>query len=285
MRCHDEMMTAMTKSQRGFTLIEAIIVITITGIIAGMVAVFIRAPVQGYFDSARRAELTDTTDTAVRRISRDLHLALPNSVRVTQVGAAYYLEFLQTSGGGRYRADVDNNGAGDILDFTTTDSSFDVLGPPVSTVAGAQNLVVVYNLGISGADAYRGDNTSPISSIAGNNVKITARQFPFASPANRFQIISYPVSYVCAGVGTDASGNGTGTLTRYWNYSIQPSQPTSFAAGTPSALLAKNVSGCSFSYDAQVITQRAGLVSAWLQITQSGESVSLYHEVHVSNVP
>ena len=38
------MMTTMTKTQRGFTLIEAIIVITITGIIAGMVAVFIRAP-------------------------------------------------------------------------------------------------------------------------------------------------------------------------------------------------------------------------------------------------
>ena len=276
------MMIAMTKSQRGFTLIEAIIVITITGIIAGMVAVFIRAPVQGYFDSARRAELTDTTDTAVRRISRDLHLALPNSVRVS---GGNYLEFLQTSGGGRYRADVDNNGAGDILDFTTTDSSFDVLGPPVSTVAGAKNLVAVYNLGISGADAYRGDNTSPIGSIAGNNIKIAAWRFPFASPANRFQIISYPVSYVCAGVGTDASGNGTGTLTRYWNYSIQAHQPTSFPAGTPSALLAKNVSGCSFSYDAQVITQRAGLVSAWLRITQSNESVSLYHEVHVSNVP
>ncbi len=273
------MMTTMTKTQRGFTLIEAIIVITITGIIAGMVAVFIRAPVQGYFDSARRAELTDIADTAQRRISRDLHLALPNSVRVS---GGNYLEFLQTSGGGRYRAEVDNSGAGDILDFTTLDTSFDVLGPPVSTVPGAQNLVAVYNLGISGADAYQGDNTSPIST-AGSNVKIAAKQFPFASPANRFQIISYPVSYVCAGVGKDASGNGTGTLTRYWNYSITPNQPTSFT--TPGALLAKNVSGCNFNYDQQVITQRAGLVSAWLQITQSNESVSLYYEVHVSNVP
>lgn len=277
------MMTAMTKSQRGFTLIEAIIVITITGIIAGMVAVFIRAPVQGYFDSARRAELTDTTDTAVRRISRDLHLALPNSVRVS---GGNYLEFLQTSGGGRYRAAVDNGGSGNVLDFTQPTTTFDVLGPPVAMVPGAMNLVAVYNLGIPGADAYQQPavNTSAMTA-GGNTVTINSFQFPFASPANRFQIISYPVSYVCAGVGTDANGNGTGTLTRYWNYPIQASQPTSFAAGTPSALLAKNVSGCSFSYDAQVITQRAGLVAAWLQITQSGESVSLYHEVHVSNVP
>lgn len=275
------MTTAMTKSQRGFTLIEAIIVITITGIVAGMVAVFIRAPVQGYFDSARRAELTDIADTAQRRISRDLHLALPNSVRVS---GGNYLEFLQTSGGGRYRAAPDNSGGGNVLDFTQPTSTFDVLGPPVIKVPGEMNLVAVYNLGIPGADAYSAENTSPMST-GGNTVTITAFPFPFASPANRFQIVSYPVSYVCAGMGKDASGNGTGTLTRYWNYAITPKQPTSFPSGTPSALLAKNVSNCSFTYNPQVITQRAGLVSAWLQITQSNESVSLYYEVHVSNVP
>ena len=39
----------------GFTLVEAIMVIVITGILAGMVAVFIKAPVDGYVDSVRRA--------------------------------------------------------------------------------------------------------------------------------------------------------------------------------------------------------------------------------------
>ncbi len=283
------MMTAMTKSQRGFTLIEAIIVITITGIIAGMVAVFIRAPVQGYFDSARRAELTDSADTAVRRISRDLHLALPNSVRVTAGNQA--IEFLSTRTGGRYRAEL-GTGTEDILDFTQADTSFDLLGPPIVFMTGDQ--IVVYNLGIPGADAYTGntatsDNRRAYNGTVGtavSNVKISsANALPFASPGNRFQVVDTPVSYVCAGVGTDANGNGTGTLTRYWNYPIQPSPPTSFAVGTSSALLAMNVSACSFIYDPEVITQRAGLVSAWLQITQSGESVSLYHEVHVSNVP
>jgi hypothetical protein len=58
-----------------------IVVIVITGIIGGIVAVFLRMPVQGYVDSARRADMTDIADTALRRISRDLHSALPNSVR------------------------------------------------------------------------------------------------------------------------------------------------------------------------------------------------------------
>ena len=56
--------------QGGFTLIEAIMVITITGILAAIVAVFIRTPVDGYIDSVARAELTDAADTALRRIAR-----------------------------------------------------------------------------------------------------------------------------------------------------------------------------------------------------------------------
>ena len=268
-----------SQQQRGFTLVEAVIVIAITGIIAAMVAVFIQKPIQGYFDSARRAELTDIADTAVRRIARDLHLALPNSVRVTTSGAVTYLEFLQTSGGGRYRAAVDNAGAGNILDFTQTTTSFDVLGPPVATVVGEQNLMAVYNqgVGVTNADAYAGGNTTAINGIAGNTVSIASKLFPFASPAGRFQIISYPVTFVC-----DPAAQ---TLTRVWNYPIQAAQPTSFVAATSSALLAKNVTSCAFTYDANVITQRAGLVAMALQLTQSGESVNLYHEVHVSNVP
>jgi MSHA biogenesis protein MshO len=66
----------------GFTLIEAIIAIVITGILGSVVAVFINRPIQGYFDSVRRAELTDQADVALRRISRDIRLALPNSLRV-----------------------------------------------------------------------------------------------------------------------------------------------------------------------------------------------------------
>ena len=37
----------LPNNSRGFTLVEAIVVIVITGIIAGMVAVFIRSPVDG----------------------------------------------------------------------------------------------------------------------------------------------------------------------------------------------------------------------------------------------
>ena len=97
-------MTRPTNSLRGFTLIEMIMVIVITGVIAGMVAVFIKGPVDSYFDMARRAELTDIADTAMRRMTRDIRLALPNSLRNPAGGSDQCVEFMPTKSGGRYRA-------------------------------------------------------------------------------------------------------------------------------------------------------------------------------------
>ena len=145
---------------RGFTLVEAIIVIVLTGILAGAVAVFLVVPVTGYLDVARRAELTDIADTALRRIGRDLRLVLPNSIRVTAGNTA--IEFIPIKSAGRYRAD----GPGNFLDFSSAgDISFEVIGPGVDIEAN--DSIVIYNLGIAGADAYPpGLNRSDASTIS-----------------------------------------------------------------------------------------------------------------------
>jgi MSHA biogenesis protein MshO len=265
---------------RGVTLIEMIIVIAITAIIASAVAVFISRPVEGYADAARRAEMTDIADTALRRITRDLRTALPNSIRITEFPAAsgvFYLEYLQSSGGGRYRADVDSGGAGDILNFTAADASFDVIGT-MPTFAGGES-IVIYNLAASGAtaNAYVGDNRGAYSSNTPPTITLApAKQFPFPSPGKRFQVVDYAVTYAC--------NPGTGQLRRYWNYGIVDPQPTPPA--TPNnALLASYVAGCSFTYVTSGAAQRAGVVTLTLKIVESGESIQLFQQVHVSNVP
>jgi MSHA biogenesis protein MshO len=245
-------------SQRGFTLAEAVIVIAITGIIAAVVAVFIRKPIEGYFDSVRRSQLTDTADVALRRMGRDLRTALPNSVRVTSAGTTYTLQYLETTGGGRYRAAVTSTGTGNPLDFTAADSAFDVIGPAPTVATGS---VVVGNLGAgSGADAYSG-NSSALTSAAGSTINMTSILFPVESPSRRFQIVGSTITYVCTPA---ASG---GTLTR------------------GAALLASNVTGCTITYDASAAATRTGVVSLWLTLGKGGESVTLFHQVHVVNVP
>lgn len=53
---------------RGFTLVEVIVSIVILGIVAGIVALFIRAPVLGFTESSERAAALDEADLALRRI-------------------------------------------------------------------------------------------------------------------------------------------------------------------------------------------------------------------------
>ena len=295
---------AKHKHAGGFTLVEVIMVLTITAILAAGVAVFLRKPIGGYLDLARRTELSDIADTAVRRISRDLHLALPNSVRVVPTDASC-LEFIPTLNGGRYRADVDGTGGGNVFSTSAALSQLDVLGPlsPLNPVPILNDRVVVYNLGIAGADAYAGDNMAIVAAGTTTSLIIfnPAFQFPFASPGNRFHVISgseQSVFYVCVAaggvpVGIDATGNGNGILyrlTRTLN-AVAPTACPAIPLGTP--ILAQNLSTCQFIYANGVagVTERYGLVSMRLGITQKtqvandSDTVNIYHEVHVNNVP
>lgn len=261
----------------GFTLVELIMVIVITGIIGGMVAIFIKKPIDAYFDSARRAALTDVADTAVRRMSRDIRKALPNSVRTP---TSQCVEFIPTKTGGRYRADTNSTGLGDPLNFTAADSSFDMLSlnstlPDQQIITG--DVIAVYNLGAGINDAYVGNNTSAVSAITTGvlsgetNISINSKLFPLASGSNRFHVIPKDekvVAFVCSGGKLYRTASNTFTS----------------ACPTTGAILANNVSACSFVYNGSDL-QRNALVQLTVKFTDSDETVSLYHEVHVNNTP
>lgn len=264
----------MMKTIRGVTLIELIVVIAITGIIGAVVAVFIRRPVEGYVDAARRAALTDEADTALRRLTRDLRLALPNSVRVSGT----FIEYLETSGGGRYRAEIgtlvnENN----ILDFTATDTDgFNVLGPVPAMVSPDQ--IVVYNLYSTGttSNAYGTDNRAAFVSAVAPTVTMSSKQFPAPSPGKRFHVVTGPVTYGCVG----------SQLLRYWGYAYnEPQVAPPTGPGLNTAVLASNVSECQFVYDTSSASERMSTVSIVLQITRDGERVRMFQQAHVSNVP
>jgi len=274
-------MRSQRKFQPGFTLVEMIVVMVITGILGGIIAVFIKGPVQGYVDSARRADMTDIADTALSRFTRDARTSLPNSMRVW--GAIHgngscdgketcYFEFIPTTGGGRYS------------ETTSGVGYFAVLGPMPDFSSSSS--VVINNT--SPASVYSGgDVASNVTSAASTVTFASSFAFPSASPGGRFQVISTPVTYVCA---PDSSKPQNGTLIRYWGYPIQPAQPHTVAtlnglAAEQNAKLANNVSACHFTLPS------AGLVTLYLTISESGdsesvpESISLYATANVANLP
>lgn len=261
---------------RGVTLVELVVVIAITAIIGAVVAIFIRRPVEGYIDAARRAALTDQADTALRRMTRDLRQALPNSVRVS----AQFLEYIETTGGGRYRAETGTNGSGNnILDFTQSDlNGFDVLGPVPAFTTG--NEIVIYNLysdsAITTSNAYIGDNRAALT--GSGTIPIVPKLFPQPSPAKRFHVVSGPVSYGCTG----------GQLIRYSGYAYSATQATPPTGGT-AAVLTGNVGACQFIYTPGALSERMATVSIVLQLDGAAggtiESVRLFQQTQVSNVP
>ena len=272
------------RPENGFTVIELIMVIVIMGVIGGMVAVFMRSPIDAYFESARRAALTDVADTAVRRIARDVRKALPNSIRVP---SATCMEFIPTRTGGRYRKADLIPGDGTGLDFTANDTKFNMLGQNSLLPADQQiqpgDVVAIYNLGITGANAYAGDNTAVIAAggVANGaettitlNPRTPPSPFPFESGSNRFHVIPSEervVAYVCS------AGNLRRTATT-----------GSFASSCPATgpILATNVQSCEFKYSGSDLL-RNGLVQIELRISnaKNDEALSLYHEVHVNNSP
>ena len=303
----------------GFTLIEMILTMAITGILAGMVSVFISGPVVGYLGAAQRGELTDVADLTLRRLSREVSLALPNSLRVTASGGITYIEFIATSGGGAYNSESDTT-AGIPLNYsdatacttTPTNCQFAVAGPmPSNPAIVAGDYIVVYNLGqdasgnsYSPVDAYQCGavpvpancnmakvsatpataNNSTVTLVAGTgNINVFANQSPpLPSPSNRFHVVPGGVRATAFACPTAPA---IGAFNRYVNYGIYATAAAAITQMTTPALLANNAS-CTVSYTAAA-SQRNGLLSVTLTLsdTSGKESVSLMREIHLDNSP
>lgn len=280
---------------RGFTLVESIAVMVIMGIVATMLVVFIQLPVRSYANTVAMAAASDLADNAMRRMTRELRLALPNSVR--RSGSGNYIEFIETKAGLRYLGDDDiNTPGGTALSWDNAAAlSFTVVGglPTGRQAPVAGDSVVVYNLGDSQppGDAYNCAprcNRAQVGSVVAAASQINLTTNPFAaqtaagealmSPSKRFHLVTTPVTYGC--------NPTTGRLTRYWNYGWNASQVAPPVGGN-SAILAENLVSCDFSYTSMA-SQRSGLVGISLTFRVQNESksaITLQHQVHVDNTP
>jgi MSHA biogenesis protein MshO len=308
----------------GVTLVELIVVITITGIIAVVLGKFIVQPIQGFTDMTRRAELVDAAEMAMRQTARDIRQALPNSVRIDASGRV--LEILSTLDGARYRQRPGTATGGHPhppanpefrLQVPGNDANgFNIVGffqnitvPFSSTNVPAdcpyQCRLAIYNQGNVAADAYAdGDESTPVPAnyvitrpgqttftIADDGGGDEHQVLPGGGQSFRFRHDSDTNRvFIVSTPVTYICDTAAGTITRYSNYPIRTTQPTDPAiaplSGAQRAVLAQPVTACTFRYTPGTST-RFGIVSLDITVrdAQSGEQVRLLHQVHVDNSP
>ena len=296
----------MVRKASGFTIIEMIVVIVITSVLAGAIVQFILFPIETFKKTNSRAVLVDIAETAIQRLAFDIHNALPNSVRVgcASSGKNKCVEFLNITAAGRYRKFAQTaGGTGDILIGDDTDAdvandlTFDVLGPILSFNAGSYTAgddcldfsddvrcLFINPVRDAGSSDWKSDYLRTLNSYdnANNKLQFSGAVFTEHSPMQRFYIVDTPIKFVC--------DNNANTLTRYDNYDIQLLETNSQLNNLGSArdsLLANKVVDCNFSYtETSLDADRGnGLLTVEITLRDGSEKISLSQQISVLNRP
>jgi MSHA biogenesis protein MshO len=259
--------------------------------------------VDSYLATRSRADLVEQADGALRRMARDVRVAVPNSIRIPN---SQCFELLPSSSGGRYRMEPDTlNDSGPAcspgancsapLDTTQATSVFDVL-TALATPPAVGDVVVVANQ--APEQVYGGSNRAAVTAVSTpkpaygtQRISVASTQFPNGYDGGRFMVVPAaqgPVFYVCEGAdgSVDSQGNGRGKLWRLMAYGYNAAYPSACPSSTGAHLLASKVRRCQFAYDPnQGATQQNGFV--WLQIVlqRRGEKITLAYGAHVDNAP
>lgn len=283
--------------QRGFTLVELIIVMVLIGVIAGILALQIRPAMQSYLAIRQRANLTSQADTALRRIIADVRAAVPNSLRYMKDTQGQCIEFVPTKDGGRFRTAPDYGAdpaapSGKALERDSSSTTFNTLTSHDAGIKGDYLFIGnvngddVYNT----ANSWRIQNVEPTAKASDGKSLITlatAATLPAGYEGGRFVVIpagERAVTYTCTGQGTDADGTGKGVIYRVTGYAPSVAPPATCPTGA--AILVAKVSDCSFLYrESQGATQQSGYLQLRLGLAEGGEAARLTMGAHVENTP
>lgn len=288
---------------RGFTLVELVMVIALASVVAVMVSSVLSRPLEGFMAQSRRAELTDMAAIALNRMTRDIRLAVPNSLRQPDANT---LELMPIHAAGRYRASpLDSTDPAAVrYDPPRCPASgacfIEVIGPALdsSTVAGAR-WMVIYNLGagsvtnpVPGSNLWAHASPGVITPTGAGFAWVDAPvpglrlsgagsfAFAYASPQHRFYLAREVIGYRCMNAG-ESGGNGTGTLRRI---SAEEQRNPGDYPYAQAAILVGSVSRCRIEYSPATNTRNA-LVTIELGVRKGGEEVVLLQQVHVDNAP
>jgi MSHA biogenesis protein MshO len=249
-------MIGESRRGRGLTLIELIVALTVTAIVASFSITLIAAPPSALEASNRRASLRENATQAMAVVERSWRDALPNSLRFRSAAGVLAIEYLNVLDSAVLFRDDPAVPAAERLTIGVADNRFETLGdfPRLTKPLDSTALyIALHHSGAAGANAWA---MTDVISAPGSRVRIAvgsapgqaqvqltpAALFTAIGPSRRVYLLSGPVSYLC--------NRATGTLTRYSGYAIASSQAQRdsdaelMAAGAVRAVVASGVSNC-----------------------------------------
>ena len=277
--------------QSGFTVIEMVSVIVLLGILSAGVVHFIGDSTRIYVDNSRRSELTQQGRYAVERINREVRNALPGSVRASNNGATFCLEFMPVVAASSYINPVAGMPTQYVEVITHPDLVAGGFNGSLAAIYAIDNNSVygVASTSMAEINTISDENPAYPDDVAGDNLLTIAldapNNFPLDSPQQRVYIVNERVSYCAV----------DGLLTRYSAYgsagAAQPLPPNTAGFGGVEFTIAEHIrvadSGVVtvFEYTPGVLA-RTGVVHLDMRFRDdeaSAEWVRFSHEVFVRN--
>ena len=284
----------MINKKKGFTLIEMVVVITITAIIGGISSLIISRSLDAYASLDRRQKIQTSLRLVIERISRELRNALPNSLDISPEGKLFFIP-IKSSGryqnrrnGERLEIRANNNNQNDRFHVLSTNATLHL-------DANAGDWIVVNNL--NDQDVYAPyDVVNDFNNVRHKILSVTLnslwtiggtpyisdlvifdggnKRVPTHSPTRRFSVID----------------NNRQVALFYKEGSKLFRDTTTFDDPAPALatgnqrLLMENVTNCLFTkIDGTQSTPN--LLRIDLTVEIQGEKVQVVHEAQVFNVP
>jgi MSHA biogenesis protein MshO len=265
-----------SRAQRGFTLVELVIVIILLGIISAVLAPILTSNVTAYTETRARADLTARGRLALERLSRELHRAVPNSLRVVSGNT---IEFVTASSGGRY-VDRDDSliSAGSCpiarrfrTGFSLTQLCLLQADSPAPFVTG--DIVVIGNT--SPITLENSASRADIGAVSGSTPLWTVS----FSAAKTFNDASPGKHYTIADASHEVGQSGGALHWRRHDGIAAAEYDGAVDVSGADPLLIDGVSAIAYSYNAAA----DGMLKVELTLSDGGETVQLYEEIYVRN--
>ncbi len=250
-------------SSSGFTLIELIMVMVLLSIIGVMGGKFISQSFQGFADTQTRTEMYEEGKTALIRLEREIHVAIPNAISVSgsngeTISFGLIDETAMENIFGQY-TDADPTGTTAITDQTAA--------------AASGSLISIYNT--SWSNFTDGSRVYAITGLPGGNTMNLDSAIEPASPYNRYFVVrDKAVQFVVSGT----------TLSRQ-TATVTSGTVGSFASPKP---LVKDIYQTDslpfFNYIISSSTKSSS-IAVHFTISRGGESINFHKEILVHNVP